>query len=166
MDIQLILGPNNSGKSLYAENLAVENADSPLFYLATMIPQTDENHRRIEKHKKQRFGKGFETIEEPWNIHELSIPSDAVVLLEDASNLLANGIFLHQADATQCFQRILTLAEHCKKLIIVSIGGLSTGNYDAETDYYINQLNLLNEKLEKVSSKCFKFCHKAENDDL
>ena len=30
MDIQLILGPNNSGKSLYAENLAVQNKNNPL----------------------------------------------------------------------------------------------------------------------------------------
>lgn len=159
MEIQLILGPNNSGKSLYAENLAVENTDSPLIYLATMVPQTDENYERIEKHKKQRSGKGFSTIEEPWNIQNLPIPADSVVLLEDASNLLANGIFQYQADAGQCFQRILTLAEHCKKLIIVSIGGLAAGNYDAETDYYINQLNLLNEMLEKASSRCYKFQH-------
>lgn len=157
MEIQLISGPNNSGKSLYAESLAVENTDSPLIYLATMIPQTDENHERIEKHKRQRFGKGFTTIEEPWNVHELNIPSDAVVLLEDASNLLANGIFQYQADAEQCFRRILALARRCKKLIIVSIAGLTAGEYDAETNYYIQQLNLLNDKLEKAASRCFKF---------
>lgn len=156
MDIQLILGPNNSGKSLYAENIAVQNTDSPLFYLATMVPQTDDNYKRIEKHKLQRSGKGFFTIEEPWNIHSLDIPSNAVVLLEDASNLLANGIFIHKSDSTACFERIISLAEQCKKLIIVSIAGL-TANFDAETNNYINQLNHLNELLEDISSNCKKF---------
>lgn len=156
MDIQLILGPNNSGKSLYAENIAIQNIDSPLFYLATMVPQTDDNYKRIEKHKLQRSGKGFFTIEEPWNIHSLDIPSNAVVLLEDASNLLANGIFIHKSDATACFERIISLAEQCKKLIIVSIAGL-TANFDAETNNYINQLNHLNELLEDISSNCKKF---------
>lgn len=156
MDIQLILGPNNSGKSLYAENLAVQNANSPLIYLATMVPQTEDNHKRIEKHIRQRHGKGFATIEEPWDIHEIDIPSDSVVLLEDASNLLANGIFMHGSDAKVSFERIISLADRCQKLIIVSIAGLTGGNYDAETDNYISQLNLLNEMLEEVSSHCTK----------
>ncbi len=156
MDIQLILGPNNSGKSLYAENLAVQNSNSPLFYLATMVPQTDDNHKRIEKHRLQRADKGFLTIEEPWNIHSLDIPSNAVVLLEDASNLLANGIFIHKCNETECFHRILSLAEHCRKLIIVSISGLAA-NFDAETNNYIKQLNHLNELLEDISSNCIHF---------
>ncbi|WP_394282720.1 bifunctional adenosylcobinamide kinase/adenosylcobinamide-phosphate guanylyltransferase, partial [Frisingicoccus sp.] len=42
MEIQLVLGPNNSGKSLYAEKLAVESG-SKRIYLATMIPQNEEN---------------------------------------------------------------------------------------------------------------------------
>lgn len=156
MDIQLILGPNNSGKSLYAENMAVQNNDSPLIYLATMVPQTDENLERIEKHKLQRAGKGFYTIEEPWNIHTLDIPSNAVVLLEDASNLLANGIFIYSSDVTVCFKRIISLAERCKKLIIVSIDGLTGENFDAETANYIKQLNQLNHLLENISSTCKK----------
>ena len=157
MDIQLILGPNNSGKSLYAENLAVQNNNNPLIYLATMVPQTDENLQRIKKHISQRSGKGFQTIEEPWNIHTLEFPSNAVVLLEDASNLLANGIFIHKSNETECFERILLLAEHCKKLIIVSIDGLTEGSFDAETNNYIHQLNHLIELLVHISSNCKRF---------
>ncbi len=157
MDIQLILGPNNSGKSLYAENLAVQNKNNPLIYLATMVPQTDDNLQRISKHISQRAGKGFQTIEEPWNIHTLDFPANAVVLLEDASNLLANGIFIHKSNETECFERILLLAEHCKKLIIVSIDGLTEGSFDTETNNYINQLNHLNELLEHISSNCKRF---------
>lgn len=154
MDIQLILGPNNSGKSLYAENLAIQNIGSPLIYLATMIPQTEENKQRIKKHIQQRDGKGFLTIEEPWNIHTLDIPHDSVVLLEDASNLLANGIFVHHSDTIECLNRIKLLANNCKKLIIVSIGGLEEGNFDEETNNYISQLNLLNHSLTEIASDC------------
>lgn len=157
MDIQLILGPNNSGKSLYAENLAVQNTEAPLIYLATMIPQNEENDKRIEKHKRQRFGKGFITIEEPWNIHTLEIPENGVVLLEDASNLLANGIFVHHSDVKEAYRRILTLAEKCRKLIIVNIDGLTTGDYDDETNAYICQMNELNRMLEKTASQCIHF---------
>lgn len=156
MEIQLIIGPNNSGKSLHAETLAVEHQNSPLYYLATMVPQNDENLQRIEKHKRQRAGKGFHTIEEPWDIQNLTIPSDSVVLLEDASNLLANGIFIHHANGEECLQRIFTLAEKCKTLIIVSIAGLIP-EYDEETNHYIRELNSLNQALEKAASQCIRF---------
>mgnify|MGYP003467632157 CR=1 FL=1 len=107
MDIQLIIGPNNSGKSLLAEKMVVETNSFHRIYLATMIPQTQDNQKRIEKHILQRSGKGFQTLEEPWNIHSLDIPKDAVVLLEDASNLLANGIFIHQSNAKESLLSIL-----------------------------------------------------------
>ena len=157
MDIQLILGPNSSGKSLYAENLAVQNSDHPLIYIATMVPQTDDNFARIEKHRTQRAGKGFQTIEEPWEIDVLNITSDSVVLLEDASNLLANGIFNHQKNASDCFGKIKSLAEQCQTLIIVSITGFTPGDYDAETNDYISQLNALNEMLENIAENCINF---------
>ena len=156
MDIQLILGPNNSGKSLLAEKLVVETKNLHRIYLATMVPQTQENNQRIKKHILQREGKGFTTIEESWNIHRLDIPKDSVVLLEDASNLLANGIFIHHSNVEECYQRIVFLANACQKLIIVNIDGLTEGNYDEETNNYIFQLNQLNQMLESISSNCIK----------
>ncbi len=156
MDIQLILGPNNSGKSLLAEKMVVETQNLKRIYLATMIPQTKDNKERIQKHINQRAGKGFQTIEEPWNIHKLDFPKESVVLLEDASNLLANGIFVHHSDAQESYEHILSLADQCQKLIIVSIDGLTEGNYDEETNNYIHQLNELNCMLESISTNCIK----------
>ena len=143
MDIQLILGSNGSGKSLYAEDLAVQSG-KPLIYLATMIPQNQENYQRIEKHRLQRKGKGFTTIEVPWNIHEIPVEKDAVVLLEDASNLMGTGIFVHGAEESEVLRQILSLGEKCRKLIIVSISGLDENQYDGETASFIHQLNTLN----------------------
>ena len=156
MEIQLVFGPNGSGKSLYAETLAAQTA-APLVYIATMIPQTEDNFSRIEKHRRQREGKGFLTMEEPWDIDLLSISKEAVVLLEDASNLLANGIFQHRQTASVCFQKIQTLAKNCQKLIIVSITGLTPGEYDDETNNYILQLDKLNQMLRSVASDCIQF---------
>lgn len=150
MEIQLIYGPNNSGKSKYAEDVAVAGGDKRI-YLATMIPQNEENHRRIEKHRIQRQDKGFQTIEMGWHIGALEVESDAVILLEDASNLMANGIFLYGANAEKAYQDILILARKCKKLIVVSIGGLSAEGYNEETIHYIEQLNRLNKKLEEIA---------------
>lgn len=157
MEIQLILGPNGSGKSIYAENVAVQNKSNPLIYIATMVPQTDDNFARIQKHRQQRAGKGFHTMEEPWEIDGLSVPSDSVILLEDASNLLANGIFQHHQNVFSCFEKIKSLAGQCKTLIIVSISGYLPGDYDMETNDYIHQLNSLNEMLKNISNKVIQF---------
>lgn len=149
MEIQLVIGPNNSGKSLYAESLAVEISENrfPLIYLATMVPQTEDNYRRIEKHRLQRREKGFHTVEADWDIDQLDLPENAVILLEDCSNLLANGIFAHGCSAEDALAAVCTLASHCRALIAVSIDGLSADGYDSETAAYINGLNWLNEQL-------------------
>ena len=151
MEIQLVLGPNNSGKSLYAEKLAVESG-SKRIYLATMIPQNEENHLRIEKHRLQRKYKGFQTIEAGWNIDQIFVDSDSVILLEDASNLLANGMFEHSATPQQVYNVILDLAKRCRKLIIVTIAGLSAEGYDDDTAKYICGLNWLNEKIMEIAN--------------
>ena len=119
-----------------------------------MVPHTSDNFARIEKHRIQREGKGFLTIEEPWNVDTLSFPENSVVLLEDASNLLANGIFQYGKNGDDCFQKIVALAEHCQKLLIVSISGFTPSElYDAETNAYILQLNELNERLKSIAVK-------------
>ena len=49
----LVSGENNSGKSLFAENL-VAKSTGKRYYIATMIAKTAQNRKRIQKHKKQR----------------------------------------------------------------------------------------------------------------
>ena len=68
----LVTGGSGSGKSAYAEELAVSltTAGGQRYYLATMQPFGEEGRRRIERHKKLREGKGFLTIEQPTAIHQ------------------------------------------------------------------------------------------------
>lgn len=150
MSIVLVLGENDSGKSLYAEQLSVESG-SPRYYLATMMPHTAENYQRIEKHRKQRLDKEFCTLEIPWDIDEVQIPIESVVLLEDISNLLANGIFCYDADGKKALGKVKKLAEQCKTLIIVSISGVKDQGYDEETARYINDLNWMNQQLSEMA---------------
>lgn len=152
MDLKVILGPNGSGKSLYAEDLAVDSGDQRL-YIATMIPQNRENRQRIEKHRQQRKGKGFLTIEEPLCMSCIPVSGDSVVLLEDVSNLVANRIFGSQPGTYKpVLEDILTLAGRCKTLIAVSISGMDAEEYSGETAEYIRTLNELNAQLIRHAS--------------
>jgi len=142
----LISGSNNSGKSVYAEQLIARTSGSR-YYIATMRPCTEDNHRRIEKHRAQRKGLGFETLECPCQIGDAPISADGVVLLEDVSNLLANAMFEKGGSVDSVFRDICALADRCRILVAVTITGLKDDGYDEETVAYINGLNEINQKL-------------------
>lgn len=142
----LISGSNNSGKSHYAERLIAQTTGKR-YYIATMLPCTEENHRRIEKHRAQRKELKFETLELPYRVGDATVTADGVVLLEDVSNLLANAIFEKNGCADSVLEDIGKLLDRCRVLVAVTISGLKNDGYDAETETYINSLNELNEKL-------------------
>lgn len=142
----LISGPNGSGKSAFAESLIAGTA-GPRYYIAAMRCQTEENQRRIEKHRRQRAGLGFVTLEEPYSLRGLDLPADGVALLEDVSNLLANNMFEKNLGPGQVLEDILSLSRRCGTLIAVTISGLSEAGYEGETAGYIRALNEVNGKL-------------------
>lgn len=142
----LISGPNSSGKSLYAEQLIAGTTGSR-YYIATMLPCTEDNHLRIEKHRARRQGLKFKTIECPYQVGNTPVPSDGVVLLEDVSNLLANVMFEKGGDPDRVFHDICDLAERCRILVAVTITGLKADGYDEGTSAYIMGLNTINRRL-------------------
>jgi adenosylcobinamide kinase/adenosylcobinamide-phosphate guanylyltransferase len=138
----LVLGPNNSGKSAYAEKLAASLSNGPLYYIATMIPYGDKGRARVEKHRKQREGLGFVTVEKPTCVSGIPLPADATALLEDVSNLLGNT---RHGEGVDVFADIAALCEKSRNAVLVSIGGLDPRpEHDDETKGYIAALNRLN----------------------
>lgn len=114
--IALVIGGSGSGKSAYAEQMAVNAAgNGSLFYVATMQVYDEEGKKKVERHQKMRAGKGFLTIEQPRKLKEAAkkvatekvsagkvsagkvaaerVPAGKIVLLECMSNLVANEMF-------------------------------------------------------------------------
>lgn len=114
----LVTGGSGSGKSEYAEGLILESGAGRRFYLATMEVYGAEGRRKVERHQRLRAGKGFETIECPRGLAEISLDkgkdfsqdldqackrnlapkvdksrTECAVLLECMSNLAANELF-------------------------------------------------------------------------
>lgn len=92
--LTLVIGKPNSGKSLVAEELAVSTEGKEKYYLATMAVIDEEGERRVLRHRAQREGKGFITLEIPRNLKlaldRIPDPEESVVLLECVSNLVGN----------------------------------------------------------------------------
>ena len=64
MRVLLVTGGSRSGKSRYALSLG-EEVGARRVFVAT-CPQVDEEMAaRIERHRRERVGRGWETVEEP-----------------------------------------------------------------------------------------------------
>ncbi len=92
-----ISGGCKNGKSTYAQELAVKQKTEglPLYYVATMEPVDGEDEARIQRHRKEREGLSFETVEQPKNIMDLLIKSNCKgsFLIDSTTALLANEMF-------------------------------------------------------------------------
>lgn len=142
----LVAGETGSGKSRYAERVAAR-AGAHRVYIATMIPQTEENRRRVEHHLRQRAGLDFQTLELSCRVGDAPLGPHTCVLLEDVSNLLANVIFVLGGRWEAVFDDICRLQERSATLVAVTIAGLRPDGYEEETAAYIDSLNRLNKRL-------------------
>lgn len=90
----LISGGAKNGKSYYAQLLAKHQANNrPLYYIATMNPVDDEDQDRIKRHRQEREGWGFITIEKNEKICDIQADMNGSFLLDSVTALLSNEMF-------------------------------------------------------------------------
>ena len=151
--LYIVTGGSGSGKSEYAEQIAVQcrnRTGGTLWYLATMLIWDDEGRKRVERHRRMRAAKGFETIERYTGLETLELrekfeePNPAgldaerktdslkhwescqvaqkpVLLLECMSNLVLNEFYDQENGAQErILQGIKRLQKQCHDLIIVT----------------------------------------------
>lgn len=125
--IALVTGGAASGKSACAERLACA-LGLKRTYLATMAHGGTEAQARIAKHRAQRAGLGFVTLECPSGAltPALEASGGGVILLEDLGNLVSNALFAPDggmADADEVLSRLETevmgLADRFDHVVIV-----------------------------------------------
>ena len=89
-----ISGGCKNGKSFYAQRVA-KAGGTPLYYVATMIPRDGEDQARIRRHRDERSGWGFETLECGRSILDCldSADPDGSFLLDSVTALLSNEMF-------------------------------------------------------------------------
>lgn len=141
---ELIIGASGSGKSEYAEEKCVSFGGRRI-YLATMMADDPESLRRIDRHRRMRAGRGFETVECYTHLEELELEPGRDVLLECLSNLAANEMFSEDGRAENTADVIMSgivrLKSAARNLIIVSNNVFEDGiEYD---DYSMRYMKLL-----------------------
>ena len=153
-----LTGSSASGKSALAEALAAALArekNSPLVYLATMSARDPGSLRRVARHRAQRAGKGFETIERPLALASLPLPAGAAVLLEDLGNLCANEFFAPGGGGEAALLAGLeSLFSRVDDLVVVGNEVFAGGNQYAEgTEDYLRLMADVNRALAKRADR-------------
>ena len=180
--ITLVTGGSGSGKSAYAEDVAVSAEGTEKYYIATMLIYDAEGERKVERHRKLRAGKGFTTVESPWNVGQVVFPTfteaktvcidcgepehiqkkpgQRTALLECMSNLVANEMFsadgmrAEDAVVAKVVQDMELLAAKLDHLVIVTNNVFEDGiSYDAGTMAYLRALGRINAALAKRADR-------------
>ncbi len=96
-EIILITGGARSGKSRHAQKLGEALPGRKLF-IATCPVTDEEMHQRIERHRLDRQGAGWQTIEETVNLEQALVGnSDSDVVLIDCLTLWINNLLFTDA---------------------------------------------------------------------
>lgn len=149
--LAVISGGSASGKSEYAESLAISMGIRRL-YIATMEPFDGECVKRIARHREMRKEKGFETLEVYTRLKDAPIPPCDIALLECMSNLLANEMYSPKGSGEDCVGEILlgleSLCRAVPNVVVVTNEVFSDGcAYDESTMGYIEYLGQINRAL-------------------
>lgn len=174
--MELVIGGSGSGKSAYAETAVCRcrcslresrNKNTPLYYIADMIPYGRETEKKIGAHRKMRAGKGFETLE--WYVdlpgklenERTSSLAGSCVLLECVSNLTANEMYAPggaQETGKNTVESIVRgvrmLKERCRHLVVVTNDVFRESIPDSEEmTAYKNNLGRINRALATMADR-------------
>lgn len=92
----MVTGGQRSGKSVFAENLALRLSDKPT-YLATAKVMDEEMRKRVEIHQRRRQDH-WRNLESPLDISGFEFSPDDVVLI-DCLTLLATNWFFEKGES-------------------------------------------------------------------
>ncbi len=140
----LLIGGSKSGKSRLAQEFCLR-LDGERYYWATMEPADGEDRARIARHREERAGCGFITIEQGRNLSAQAVPPDAAVLFDSVTALLSNEMFssggIDQSAGERAGKELLETSRRCRHFVCVCDDLWRDGmDYDDATRYYCRAL--------------------------
>ncbi len=117
----LVLGGARSGKTSFAERLAMRLGEKPV-YLATAEALDREMRERVETHRRTRSGR-FATIEEPINLTDAIIESSKVydVVLVDCLTLWITNLLVAGEDVAGLVEELAVTLQQIRPARVILI---------------------------------------------
>ena len=152
--LTLVLGGARSGKSRFAEALAREQG-GPRTYIATAEAFDDEMRQRIARHREQRSGDGWATIESTLDPASVR-PREGVVLLDCVTVWLGN-LMHHGRDLKVEVAKLCAALEACPAQVIVVSNevGLSIVPENAMARRFRDEQGLVNQAIARLADNVY-----------
>lgn len=153
--VTLVLGGARSGKSRFAEGLA-RDLSGPKTYLATAEAFDDEMRQRIAKHREDRAGDGWQTVEAPLDPAAVILRAEGLVLMDCVTVWLGN-LMHHERDIRAAVSGLcVALASTGAGIILVSNEvGLSIVPENAMARRFRDEQGFANQKLAEVADAAY-----------
>lgn len=160
-----ISGGCKNGKSFYAQRIA-RAWGAPMYYIATMIPRDAEDDARILRHRQEREGWGFETLEcgaDILSCLDRADPSGSF-LLDSVTALLSNEMFTETGmnpDApAKIAGELAAFVRRAPRTVLVSDYIYSDANqYDEWTEAYRRGLAQIDRALARACDDVLEIVH-------
>lgn len=160
-----ISGGCKNGKSFYAQRRA-QAGGRPLYYIATMIPRDSEDEARIARHRRERAGWGFETLECGSDILSCLDRADprGSFLLDSVTALLSNEMFteagMNEGAPEKIARELAEFVCRAPKIVIVSDYIYSDAQiYDDWTEAYRRGLAHIDRSLAAACDDVYEVVH-------
>jgi adenosylcobinamide kinase/adenosylcobinamide-phosphate guanylyltransferase len=153
--VTLVLGGARSGKSRFAEGLA-RGVDGPRTYLATAEAFDEEMRQRITKHREQRAGDGWATVEAPLDPASVIARAQGLVLLDCVTVWLGN-LMHHERDIPAAVGDLAgALRQTAARIIVVSNEvGLSIVPENAMARRFRDEQGFANQRLAEAADEVY-----------
>jgi adenosylcobinamide kinase/adenosylcobinamide-phosphate guanylyltransferase len=150
----LVLGGARSGKSRHAETLAM-GIEGQHIYIATAEITDDEMRERIAAHRKQRDGKGWETVEEPIGLPAalMCLSKPETVILVDCLTLWLNNILFKERPVPAAIQALCSALDNARGTVILVSNetGLGIVPDNALARQFRDAAGLLNQRVAELA---------------
>ena len=156
--ITFITGGARSGKSTFAEKLALERSSRPL-YVATARRWDADFEKRIARHQAIRAGKGWTTIEEEKRLSSLDL--DGHTALIDCVTLWLTNIFtdnhfdldLSLKEATEEWDQLIR--KDCDLVVVSNEIGMGVHAVDESTRHFTDLQGFVNQHIARTADEVF-----------
>lgn len=153
--VTLVLGGARSGKSRFAESLA-RGFEGRKTYIATAEAFDDEMRQRIARHRDDRAGDGWETVEAPLDPASSIRQAEGLVLMDCVTVWLGN-LMHHERDLRAEVSGLgVALRDAEARIILVSNEvGLSIVPENAMARRFRDEQGFANQRLAELADEVF-----------
>lgn len=155
--IRFVLGGARSGKSAYAESLALKSGGD-LVYIATAEIFDEEMEARIDLHR-QRRGPEWKLVEAPVDLPQAIRASDGenTVILVDCLSVWTTNLLIHDQDIAQSRDSLLETLRDChgSLVLVASETGLGIVPDNALSRRFRDANGLLNQAVAAIADEVF-----------